>query len=206
MSDRSNREGQIASEKAPTIGRRDFMRLGALGAAGVAAGRLGLPAGAAPAGAAGGGKRPNVIVLLTDDQGYADFSCHGNPVLKTPNMDRLHDQSVRFTDFHVAPMCTPTRSQLMTGQDCLHNGASSVCAGRSMIDRQRRAHLAPQFLQACHQLRMDRRAGAATTRALAGEFGAAEILAQISHDGLIKERCTGSHNGQTNFGYPRLSP
>lgn len=55
---------------------------------------------------------PNVIILLTDDQGFGDLSCHGNPVLKTPNLDKLHSQSVRLTDFHVAPMCTPTRGQL----------------------------------------------------------------------------------------------
>jgi arylsulfatase len=79
--------------------------------------------------------RPNVIVFMTDDNGYGDLSCHGNPVLKTPNFDRLHDQSVRLADFHVAPMCTPTRGQLMTGKDALHNGASSVCAGRSFIRR-----------------------------------------------------------------------
>jgi arylsulfatase len=78
-------------------------------------------------------KRPNVIIVLADDQGYGDFSCHGNPVLKTPNLDKLHSQSIRFTDFHVAPMCSPTRGQLMTGQDALRNGACSVCAGRSMI-------------------------------------------------------------------------
>jgi len=79
--------------------------------------------------------RPNVIVVLSDDQGYGDFSCHGNPVLRTPNLDRLHAESVRFTDFHVAPMCTPTRGQLMTGLDALHSGASSVCAGRSFVRR-----------------------------------------------------------------------
>jgi arylsulfatase len=79
----------------------------------------------------GGAGRPNVIVVLSDDQGYGDFSCHGNPVLKTPNLDRLHGESVRLTDFHVAPMCTPTRGQFLTGMDALRNGASSVCAGRS---------------------------------------------------------------------------
>jgi arylsulfatase A-like enzyme len=84
-----------------------------------------------PAGAAS--KRPNVIVILSDDQGYGDFSCHGNPLLKTPNLDRLHNQSVRLTDFHVAPMCTPTRGQLLTGRDALRNGATSVCAGRSFM-------------------------------------------------------------------------
>ena len=53
--------------------------------------------------------RPNIIVILADDQGYGDFSCHGNPVLKTPNLDRLHREGVRFTDFHVSPTCSPTR-------------------------------------------------------------------------------------------------
>ncbi|HTU24772.1 MAG TPA: arylsulfatase [Pirellulales bacterium] len=80
-------------------------------------------------------RRPNVIVVLSDDQGYGDFACLGNPVAKTPNMDKLFSQSVRLTDFHVAPMCTPTRGELMTGLDALHSGASSVCAGRSFIRR-----------------------------------------------------------------------
>ncbi len=77
--------------------------------------------------------RPNVVIVLSDDQGYGDFSLHGNPVLKTPNLDKLAEQSVRLTDFHVAPMCTPTRGQLLTGLDACRNGATSVCAGRSFI-------------------------------------------------------------------------
>ncbi len=77
--------------------------------------------------------KPNVIIVLTDDQGYGDLSCLGNPVLKTPNLDKLHDQSVRFTDFHVAPMCTPTRGQLLTGRDCLANGAMNVSSGRTLL-------------------------------------------------------------------------
>ena len=48
---------------------------------------------------------------MPDDQGYGDFACHGNPVLKTPNLDALHAQGVRFTDFHVSPTCAPTRSR-----------------------------------------------------------------------------------------------
>lgn len=78
-------------------------------------------------------QRPNVIVILTDDQGYGDLSAHGNPVLRTPNMDKLHAESARFTDFHVAPMCTPTRGQLLTGRDAVDNGASFVCMGRSVV-------------------------------------------------------------------------
>lgn len=77
--------------------------------------------------------KPNVIVILTDDQGYGDLSCHGNPRLRTPNLDRLHGESVRLTDFHASPMCTPTRSQLMTGRDALMNGAMNVSSGRTPL-------------------------------------------------------------------------
>lgn len=78
-------------------------------------------------------ERPNVLIVMTDDQGYGDFSAHGNPVLKTPHLDKLRSESVRFTDFHVAPMCTPTRGQLMTGVDAVRNGATSVTAGRAFV-------------------------------------------------------------------------
>lgn len=79
------------------------------------------------------GEQPNVIVIITDDQGYGDLSAHGNPVLKTPNMDKFREDAVRFTDFHVAPMCAPTRGQLMTGIDAMRNGCTAVCEGRSMM-------------------------------------------------------------------------
>jgi len=94
-----------------------------------------LLAGTAEAAEAVDKQRPNVIIVITDDQGYGDLSCHGNPVLRTPNLDRLHAQSVRLTDFHVSPVCTPTRGQLMTGQDALRNGARMVPAGMNMIRR-----------------------------------------------------------------------
>ena len=76
---------------------------------------------------------PNVLIVLVDDAGYGDFGCQGHPFLKTPHIDKLHAESVRFTDFHVAPMCTPTRGQLLTGLDALRNAASSVTAGRSFL-------------------------------------------------------------------------
>jgi arylsulfatase A-like enzyme len=79
---------------------------------------------------------PNVILIMADDQGYGDIRAHGHPFIRTPNMDRLHAESVRFTDFHVAPMCTPTRGQLLTGVDAMKNGATAVCQGRSMIRRE----------------------------------------------------------------------
>ncbi|NBN95655.1 MAG: arylsulfatase, partial [Verrucomicrobia bacterium] len=66
--------------------------------------------------------RPNVIFILTDDQGYGDLSAHGNPVLKTPHLDKLRSESVRFTDFQVSPTCSPTRSALLTGRHEFKNG------------------------------------------------------------------------------------
>jgi arylsulfatase A-like enzyme len=79
-------------------------------------------------------RKPNVVIILTDDQGYGDFSCHGHPVLRTPNLDRLHDESIRLTDFHALPMCAPTRGSLMTGQDCIRNGAMATSLGRHLPD------------------------------------------------------------------------
>lgn len=80
--------------------------------------------------------KPNILIILTDDQGYGDLSCHGNHVLKTPNLDKLYGESIRFTDYHVAPMCTPTRSELLTGMQAFRNGAVFVCQGKSMIRRE----------------------------------------------------------------------
>jgi len=79
------------------------------------------------------GMPPNVIVIMSDDQGYGEFSCHGNPITKTPAIDRLARDSVRFSDFHVSPMCTPTRGQLMTGLDAFRNHAINVSSGRTLL-------------------------------------------------------------------------
>lgn len=78
-------------------------------------------------------EKPNVIVVMTDDQGYGDLSCHGNPIFTTPHLDHLHAESVRLTDFHVAPMCTPTRGQFLTGRDAARNAAINVSSGRTLL-------------------------------------------------------------------------
>lgn len=78
---------------------------------------------------------PNIVLIMTDDQGYGDFSRHGNTMLRTPNMDKLALESIRFTDFHVASVCTPTRGQLLTGLDALRNGASSAHGQRHLLKR-----------------------------------------------------------------------
>lgn len=63
-----------------------------------------------------GMEKPNFIVIFTDDQGYNDLGCFGSPLIKTPNLDRMASQGMRFTDFYAsAPVCTPSRASLMTG-------------------------------------------------------------------------------------------
>lgn len=78
-------------------------------------------------------RRPNVIVILTDDQGYGDISGHGNPVVKTPHLDRLRSESVRFTNFHVDSFCAPTRAALMTGRYSHRVGVWRTVAGRNLL-------------------------------------------------------------------------
>ena len=76
---------------------------------------------------------PNVILIMTDDQGYGDLGCHSNPVIKTPNLEHLFQESVRLTDFHVSPFCTPTRAALMTGRYPARTGAYRTSSGRTMM-------------------------------------------------------------------------
>lgn len=80
------------------------------------------------------GKRPNILFLLTDDQGYGDISAHGNPVLKTPHLDKLRSESLRFTDFHVSPTCAPTRSALLTGRHEFKNGITHTILERERMN------------------------------------------------------------------------
>jgi arylsulfatase A-like enzyme len=92
-----------------------------------------LAGGCLAAGILHGAARPNVVLVMTDDQGYGDLGCHGNPMIRTPNLDRLHGQSVRLTNFHVDPTCSPTRSALMTGHYSTRAGVWHTIAGRSLL-------------------------------------------------------------------------
>ncbi len=78
--------------------------------------------------------KPNVIFIITDDQGYGDLSCHGNPVLKTPHLDELYRESVRLTDYHVAPTCSPTRSAIQTSRWPNRVGVWHTVTDRCMLD------------------------------------------------------------------------
>lgn len=88
----------------------------------------------------------NVVVLLTDDQGYCDLAIHGNPEIHTPNMDALARQSVRFTDFHVNPFCSPTRAALLTGRMSDRTGVTSTNFQRNYLRRDE--VLMPEFFRA----------------------------------------------------------
>jgi arylsulfatase A-like enzyme len=78
-------------------------------------------------------KRPNVIVVITDDQGYGDIAAHGNSLVKTPALDQFYDESVRLTDFHVGPTCAPSRSGLMTGRYANRVGVWHTIGGVSIL-------------------------------------------------------------------------
>ncbi len=116
-------------ERQVVVKRRDFLKTMGVGAASLALPRKMFARGAS------GSKRPNVILVMTDDQGYGDLGCHGNPIIKTPNLDVLHSQSTRLTNFHVDPTCSPTRSSLMTGRYSSRTGVWHTIMGRSLLRR-----------------------------------------------------------------------
>jgi arylsulfatase A-like enzyme len=79
------------------------------------------------------GSRPNIILVMTDDQGMGDLSCLGNPILRTPHLDELYTQSTRLTDFHVSPTCAPTRSAIMSGRHEFRNGVTHTIKERERM-------------------------------------------------------------------------
>jgi arylsulfatase A-like enzyme len=86
-----------------------------------------LGTGALVATAAVAGEKPNIIVILTDDQGYQDLGCHGSPLIKTPNIDRMAAEGLRLTSFYAAaPVCSPSRAGLLTGRHPERTGVGGV--------------------------------------------------------------------------------
>lgn len=77
--------------------------------------------------------RPNIVLVMTDDQGYGDLGCHGNPVIRTPHIDQLAAESSALDDYHVAPTCSPTRCALLTGHWTNRTGVWHTVNGRSML-------------------------------------------------------------------------
>lgn len=88
-------------------------------------------------------KQPNVLLIMTDDQGYGDIAFHGNTMIKTPNLDALAKQSIRLTNFHVDPTCAETRSALMTGKYSCRVGVWHTIMGRSILRKDEK--IMPQY-------------------------------------------------------------
>jgi arylsulfatase A-like enzyme len=81
-----------------------------------------------------GASKPNVILIMTDDQGYGDLACHGNPYIETPHLDKLHSESIRFTNFHTNTFCAPTRAALMTGRFSDLTHVRTTINGRNQLN------------------------------------------------------------------------
>lgn len=111
---------------ASPMNRRGFLKAIGLGAAAMAVPRIATAKGPLKG-------KPNVILVITDDQGYGDLGCHGNKVIQTPNLDKLYTQSTRLTNYHVGPTCAPTRAALMTGRYCNRTGVWHTIMGRSLL-------------------------------------------------------------------------
>jgi len=84
--------------------------------------------------AAAAARKPNVVIILTDDQGFAELGATGNPVVHTPHIDRFTTQCVSLVNFHVMPVCSPTRACLMTGRYYYRTAITDTYLGRSLMD------------------------------------------------------------------------
>ena len=116
------------------MNRRQFLKTLGVSAAGASLpGRGAVAQENAVAARALKGSRPNIILVMTDDQGMGDFSCLGNTVLKTPNLDAFYEKSTRFLDFHVSPTCAPTRASIMSGRHEFRNGVTHTILEREMM-------------------------------------------------------------------------
>src|SRR5262245_45701761 len=77
--------------------------------------------------------RPNILLIITDDQGYGDLGFNGNPKIRTPNLDKFARQSVALQSFYVSPVCSPTRASLLTGRYNYRTGVVDTYLGRSLM-------------------------------------------------------------------------
>ncbi len=108
--------------------RRDFLKTAGAGAA-----SLGIMSALGGCGTDGVQRRPNVILVITDDQGYGDLGVHGNDMIQTPNLDLFAEESVNLSQFYVCPVCAPTRACLMTGRYNYRTGVVDTYLGRAMM-------------------------------------------------------------------------
>jgi arylsulfatase A-like enzyme len=112
--------------------RRTFLKSAVVGAAGLSGMSM---FGGCQDGLFEGGsnKKPNILLVIADDQGFGDLACHGNPHLDTPVIDSFGRESIEFTNFYVSPVCAPTRASLMTGRYHMRTGVVDTYLGRAMM-------------------------------------------------------------------------
>jgi len=127
--------------RAGSVSRRRFLGLVGAGAVGAA-----IPRAVRSAKPQAG--KPNFIIIYADDQGYQDVGCFGSPKIKTPNLDRMAKEGMRFTDFYsVASVCTPSRAGLMTGCYAQRVGLPSVLFPRSNTGLSAKEVTIPEILK-----------------------------------------------------------
>lgn len=80
--------------------------------------------------------KPNIVFVITDDQGYGDLGHTGNPIIKTPTIDKFATEAVSLTNYHVGTTCAPTRAGLLTGRNCNRNGVWHTIMGASILNRE----------------------------------------------------------------------
>ncbi len=143
-------------------------------------------------------EKPNILFILTDDQGWTSLGCYGNDLVPTPHLDQLASEGVRFTDAYVMPQCTPTRAALLTGQHTARNGMWHVIGWYGspwarMTEPAFVEHLPPEQCQLPHRLR-----GAGYRTGMAGKWHLTNNAA--GHYVYLKEEAAGS------FGFDYVAP
>ena len=97
--------------------------------------------------------RPNVVLILTDDQGYGEVAAHGNKIIQTPEMDKLYREGVRLDNYHVNSICSPSRAALVTGRYASRVGVWHTLGGRNIIRKDEKT-IADHFVAAGYKTGM----------------------------------------------------
>lgn len=136
-------------------------------------------------------KQPNVIFILTDDQGWADMSCHGNPDIETPNIDAFFESAAELTNYYVSPLCSPTRAALMTGHYAYRCNVVNTGGGMSTLSPKIKA--LPEYLK-----------DAGYTTALYGKWHLGDTYPHRAQDRGFDDVLT--HISGNLSAYPPLNP
>ena len=135
----------------------------------------------------GAAERPNILLIVSDDQGYGDVSCYWDTDLRTPMMDAVAAAGVRFSKFRVNPLCAPTRSSFMTGLYSLENGMWRGPGEKSKRDDPPAGGWDPSVRRIKDDVKMLPQLGA-SYRGAERRSGEENIMANLSADELVEWR------------------